>query len=581
MTIFLVPIYVAEIASDDVRGKLGSVLPFALSVGILLAFILGDAMSYQMFAVCGMILPIAFVSGFVFMPETPIYPLRKRGIEAATRSLRWLRHNDEATVERELASLKIFIEEDSRSVKSVSNGNSIVNLPALLVGLSYGWTSTMIPDLQVEKTSVLTEPITEDQASWLVAALGFGPLLVIPFCGSFCERYGRKITGLVGAVPYIACWLFILVANNFYHILVAQALNGMANAMSIFFAPIYVAESVSDSIRGQLGSLFVLNLKIGIVCGYILGTVLSYTMFAVCGLIIPILYVTGLLVLPETPVYLVRKQRIDEAIRSLMWFRGNDKSAVNIELSKLQEFHNQKTERESLNTKDLLRSRGFIKGFVTALTVILCQPACGMSPLLSYTVTIFVMAKSSVDPNLATIVVGVMQVIGVGIATLTTERAGRRPLLMVSAAGVALCNFILGVFLLIQTWDYDVSAFSWIPLVSLSVFGVVYSIGMGAIPFIVATEVYHPHLASTCHTIILFIMFLCTGLIMKVFPLLVNEIGLDKCFFMFVIPCMYVFFFTWFVIPETKGKSKKTILEELNGVRGKSCEEINVKSVIV
>ncbi|XP_063975843.1 facilitated trehalose transporter Tret1-like isoform X2 [Diachasmimorpha longicaudata] len=440
--------------------------------------------------------------------------------------------------------------------------------------------STLI-GLQIEMTSVLADPITEDEASWLVSALGFGPLFVIPFCGSFCERYGRRITGFVVSVPYIASWLFILFADNFYHILVAQALNGAANAMSIFFAPLYVAESVSDSIRGQLGSLFVLNLKIGTVCGYILGTVLSYTMFALCGLIIPLLYVSGLFVLPETPVYLVRKRRFDEAIRSLMWFRGNDKSAVNIELAKLCEFHNQKMERESVEMKHLLRSRGFIKGFVIALTVILCQPACGMSILLSYTVTIFIMAKSSVDPNLATIAVGVMQVIGVGIATLTTERAGRRPLLMVSAAGVALCYFILGLFLLIQTWDYDVSLFNWIPLVVLSASGVIYSIGMSSIPFIVATEVYHPRLASTCHTIILFIMFLFTGFIMKTFPIIVNAIGLDKCFCMFVIPCVYIFFFTWFVIPETKGKSKKTILEDLDGLRGENSGESHVKSVIV
>ncbi|XP_015116376.1 facilitated trehalose transporter Tret1 [Diachasma alloeum] len=449
----------------------------------------------------------------------------------------------------------------------------IVNLAPFLSGVSYGWCSTTIPSLLREDTPLGTAPLTASEGSWLVSSLAIGPLIIFMFSGSLCERFGRKATGLVIALPSATCWLLILFATNFYHLLIAQILQGAAGALATFHAPLYITEIASVDIRGQLGSFFLFSVKIGLLYSYILGSVLSYHVFAMCCLIMPICHFGGLLFLPETPVYLVRKNRIEEANRSLMWLRGNDKPVVELEIHRLRAFVEDNMDiTKSANIRDIFTDRGNFKGLVIAVMLGIGQQSCGINVMLTSTVTIFNLAKSSVDPYLATIIFGVMQVSGAWLSTLTMERAGRRPLLLLSSSGMAVCHCILGIFLLIQSFRYDVSAFSWTPVVVLSVFSVLYCIGVGPIAHVVPNEVYSPDLASISNSITLFIMTCCGFLVLKFFPMVVSVIGLHGCFFIFMVFCMCTFLFSLFNVPETKGKTLEAIRKELVKTKGKPDE---------
>lgn len=201
---------------------------------------------------------------------------------------------------------------------------------------------------------------------------------------------------------------------------------------------------------------------------------------------------------------------------------------------------------------------------------------------LTSTVAIFNLAKSSVDPYLATIIFGVMQVLGAWLSTLTMERAGRRPLLLLSSSGMAVCHCVLGIFLLIQSYNYDVSGFSWMPVCVLSAFSVLYCIGVGPIAHVVPNEVYSPDLASVSNGITLFIMTCCCFLVIKFFPLAVTAIGLHSCFFVFLLFCMCTFFFVLFNVPETRGKSMDSIRAELKGLKKseKTREDIEMRGEI-
>uniref|UniRef100_A0A6V7IW00 Major facilitator superfamily (MFS) profile domain-containing protein n=1 Tax=Bracon brevicornis TaxID=1563983 RepID=A0A6V7IW00_9HYME len=188
---------------------------------------------------------------------------------------------------------------------------------------------------------------------------------------------------------------------------------------------------------------------------------------------------------------------------------------------------------------------------------------------MAYTVMIFERAKSSVDPNIASIIFGVMQVVGVWLSTIINERSGRRPLLLISAAGMALCHFALALFVLLQEQGTDVSSFKWVPMVALSTFGIAYNVGMGPIPFIVSNEMYHPEIASACNTLSMFVLFSGASVVMELFPIILNSLGLHYCFFILLCFCTCTFFFTLFVVPETRGRPIESILEELNSASKK------------
>uniref|UniRef100_A0A0C9R9H2 Tret1_0 protein n=1 Tax=Fopius arisanus TaxID=64838 RepID=A0A0C9R9H2_9HYME len=112
----MMPVYVTEIAEDSIRGALGSLLSFGVNVGTFLSFILGATLSYRNFAVCGLFVPVIFIIGFVFLPESPTYFMRKGLVENTARSLMWLRNNNQASVDQELKLLeKQFTPESTKT----------------------------------------------------------------------------------------------------------------------------------------------------------------------------------------------------------------------------------------------------------------------------------------------------------------------------------------------------------------------------------------------------------------------------------------------------------------------------------
>uniref|UniRef100_A0A0C9QET0 Tret1_45 protein n=1 Tax=Fopius arisanus TaxID=64838 RepID=A0A0C9QET0_9HYME len=182
-----------------------------------------------------------------------------------------------------------------------------------------------------------------------------------------------------------------------------------------------------------------------------------------------------------------------------------------------------------------------------------------------YTATIFRLAGSSLDPDSAAIILAGMQVVGSLLATMAIERAGRRPLLLISTGGMAISHGFLGAFLLLQSQGHDVSSFNWLPVVILSSYTIFYCIGIGPVAFVVSMEVLTPDIAGLANSLAVALMWIMSFVTVKGFPVTSEVIGNYGCFFVLAVFCSCTFLFTYFFVPETKGKTIESIIEELNG----------------
>ncbi|XP_060807037.1 facilitated trehalose transporter Tret1 [Amyelois transitella] len=99
------PMYCAEIATDDVRGALGSFLQLFITFGFLLIYSIGPFVSYDVIAYVGVAFVAVFDIAFFFMPETPTYHLMKHDNESAAQCLMTLRGRSRAGVQAELDKL--------------------------------------------------------------------------------------------------------------------------------------------------------------------------------------------------------------------------------------------------------------------------------------------------------------------------------------------------------------------------------------------------------------------------------------------------------------------------------------------
>jgi SP family facilitated glucose transporter-like MFS transporter 8 len=88
---FIVPVYVAEISDKRIRGALCSSFSVICNIGIFIEFILAEYMDFRNAAILILIISIAFMVGFAFMPESPQYLISKGNIEKAEIAFKFLR----------------------------------------------------------------------------------------------------------------------------------------------------------------------------------------------------------------------------------------------------------------------------------------------------------------------------------------------------------------------------------------------------------------------------------------------------------------------------------------------------------
>jgi len=190
--------------------------------------------------------------------------------------------------------------------------------------------------------------------------------------------------------------------------------------------------------------------------------------------------------------------------------------------------------------------------------LMLGQQFCGINAVMFYCVTIFQDSGSSLDPNVANIIVGGVMIVATVIAALVMDKAGRRLLLNISAAVMVVSIGALGAYFYIADTLGDTALatrIEMVPVASLSLFVFSFSIGFGPIPWLMMSELFAPEVKSLASSISASfnwtLAFICT----KFFTNLVDLITEAGAFWAFGGFSVLTLIFCILFVPETKGKS--------------------------
>lgn len=117
---------------------------------------------------------------------------------------------------------------------------------------------------------------------------------------------------------------------------------------------------------------------------------------------------------------------------------------------------------------------------------------CGCFAMMTFTATIFKESGSNLSPNISSIIVGGIQIIGSIFPTLLVDRLGRKVMMGLSAFGTSIGLGILGGYTLLKSEGYNLETFTWIPLVSFSFVIFIANWGLMTLPFMIVSEISHP-----------------------------------------------------------------------------------------
>ncbi|KGN59964.1 sugar transporter ERD6-like 6 isoform X2 [Cucumis sativus] len=377
--------------------------------------------------------------------------------------------------------------------------------------------------------------------------------------GQIAEYIGRKGSLMIAAIPNIIGWLAISFAKDSSFLYMGRLLEGFGVGIISYTVPVYIAEIAPQNLRGGLGSVNQLSVTIGILLAYLLGLFVPWRLLAVLGILPCTVLIPGLFFIPESPRWLAKMGMTEEFETSLQVLRGFD-ADISIEVNEIKRSVATTTKRTTIRFAELKRRRYWFP-LMIGIGLLMLQQLTGINAVLFYSSTIFAAAGVE-SSNVATCGLGAVQVVATAVTTWLVDRAGRRILLIVSTAGMTFSLLIVSVVFFLKDLTSDTSSLynilSILSVVSVVALVVFFSLGLGAIPWVIMSEILPINIKGLAGSMATLANWFIAWLVTMTANLLLEwSNGGTFAIYMLVSALTMAFVILW--VPETKGRTLEEI----------------------
>ncbi|XP_040889144.1 solute carrier family 2, facilitated glucose transporter member 1 [Toxotes jaculatrix] len=406
------------------------------------------------------------------------------------------------------------------------------------------------------------EPITKNSltAIWSTAVSIFsvGGILGSFSVGLFVNSLGRKNSMLAANVlAFIAAALmgFSKMAASWEMLIIGRFTVGLYSGLSTGFVPMYVGEVSPTSLRGALGTLHQLGIVVGILIAQVFGMDLIMGNSSLWPLLLGFTFIPAVIqcvllpLCPESPRFLlINKNEESKAKTVLKKLRGT--TDVSADMQEMKEESRQMMKEKKVTIRELIRSPLYRQPLIVAIVLQLSQQLSGINAVFYYSTQIF--EKAGVEqPVYATIGAGVVNTAFTVVSLFVVERAGRRSLHLLGLLGMAGSAVLMTIALALLD---QLKWMSYLSIVAIFAFVAFFEIGPGPIPWFIVAELFSQGprpsaiaLAGLSNWTANFIVGMCFQY--------VQEICGPYVFVIFTVLLLVFFIFTYFKVPETKGRT--------------------------
>jgi len=431
----------------------------------------------------------------------------------------------------------------------------LTSITVAIGGFLFGYDTAVISGaiLFVRKQFVLGSVQTEIAVSIVLA----GALAGTAAGGFLGDRFGRRPTLIMTAVVYGIFALTTGLATGPVVFIISRLCVGAAVGISSMLVPLYIAELAPEEIRGALVTLNQLAISTGVVVAYYVDYLLAgsgnWRWMFMSAVVPSIILLAGLMFLPETPRWLAAHGDFASAATVLGRIEGPEKAARDLE--ELRDV----TEKDQLKFRDLLVKR-FRKPLIAGIGLAIFQQITGVNTIVYYAPTIFQMVGfgSAGNAILATFLIGFVGLLFTIISMFLVDRVGRRPLLLVSLAGMGLILLHLALIL------GDPHPKKWLVLTDVLAYLAAFDLGLGPIFWLLISEIYPTTIRAQAMSLATMTIWAGDFLVTATFLTVVEHLGMRGCFLLFAGLCLVAFVFSLRMVPETRGQTLEQIENSWN-----------------
>ncbi|MCI3195207.1 sugar porter family MFS transporter [Bacillus sp. HU-1818] len=427
-----------------------------------------------------------------------------------------------------------------------------------LGGLLYGYDTGVISGALLFINNDI--PLTTLTEGLVVSMLLLGAIFGAALSGTCSDRWGRRKVVFVLSIIFIIGALVCAFSQNITMLIASRVILGLAVGGSTALVPVYLSEMAPTKIRGTLGTMNNLMIVTGILLAYIVNYLFTpfeaWRWMVGLAAVPAVLLLIGIAFMPESPRWLVKRGREDEA-KKIMEITHDHQEDIEMELAEMKQGESEKKE----TTLDLLKAKWIRPMLLIGVGLAVFQQAVGINTVIYYAPTIFTEAGLGTSASvLGTMGIGVLNVIMCITAMILIDRIGRKKLLIWGSIGITLSLAALSAVLLSLGLS---TSTAWLTVVFLGVYIVFYQATWGPVVWVLMPELF-PSKARGAATGFTTLVLSATNLIVSlVFPLMLSAMGIAWVFAIFSVICLLSFFFALYMVPETKGKSLEEIEESL------------------
>ena len=437
--------------------------------------------------------------------------------------------------------------------------NKLVYFFGALGGLLFGYDTGVIAGaiLFINEDLGLS-PFT---SGLVVSSLLVGAMIGAAFAGPIADATGRRRLVLVAAIIFAVGAIGAALATSAGLLILFRFVLGLAVGAASLIVPLYLAEVAPTEIRGAVASLNQLMIVTGILVAYIANSALAgaeaWRWMIALAVIPSLLLFLGMLFMPETPRWLVSKDRDEEAREVLR--RTRDETAVEAEMSDIKRVEGQ----EEGGLGELLAS--WVRpALLVGMGLAIFQQIIGINTIIYYAPTTLTnVGFGNSAAILANAGIGVINVTMTLVAIRFIDRVGRKPLLLLGAAGMALSLAILGLTSLLLPEPSGVSLVGIITLVCLALFIAAFAVSWGPIVWVMLGEIFPLKVRGSAMAVATVLLWGANFVVSLSFPVLLEALGIGWLFLGYSLIGLAALFFVRSFVTETKGRSLEKIESDL------------------
>ncbi|KAJ1264237.1 hypothetical protein BS78_09G247900 [Paspalum vaginatum] len=377
--------------------------------------------------------------------------------------------------------------------------------------------------------------------------------------GQIAEYIGRKGSLMIAAIPNIIGWLAISFAKDSSFLFMGRLLEGFGVGVISYTVPVYIAEIAPQDQRGALGAVFQLSVTIGISLAYLFGMFVPWRILAVLGILPCSILIPALFFVPESPRWLAKMGKMEDFEYSLQVLRGFQ-TDITAEVSDIKRSVASSRRRTTIRFAEIKQKRYSVP-LMIGIGLLVLQQLSGVNGILFYAASIF-KAAGITNSNLATFGLGIVQVIATGVTTWLTDKAGRRILLIISTTGMTITLVVVSVSFFVKdnitAGSHLYSVMSMLSLAGLVAFVISFSLGLGAIPWIIMSEILPVSIKSLAGSVATLANWLTAWAITMTASLMLSWSN-GGTFAIYAGVCTMTLIFVCLCVPETKGRTLEEI----------------------